>query len=76
MVSAIVLVNSENEESKLVLEEIKNIPGVKEAYHVYGAFDIILRIEKESLDSLNEAVNVDIRTIKQIRSTLSLLIVN
>jgi DNA-binding Lrp family transcriptional regulator len=76
MFTAIVLINSENEESIPVLEEIKTISGVKEAYRVYGTFDIIVRIEKESMHSLNEAIKSEIRAIKRIRATISLLIVN
>lgn len=42
---------------------------MKEAHLVYGVYDIIAKIEAESMEKLNETVAAKIRRIPEIRST-------
>lgn len=75
MIGAIVLINSEKGKENLVLEETKLIPGVKEIFLVYGAYDIILRLEKDTKEELEKSVLDEIRAIKTVRATLTLYLV-
>lgn len=45
---------------------------MKEAHLVYGVYDIIAKIEAESMEKLNETVAAKIRRIPEIRSTLTM----
>jgi DNA-binding Lrp family transcriptional regulator len=60
---------------KKVAEELEKVPGVKEVYEVYGTHDIVARVETENLEKLRESVFLNIRKIKQIKSTSTLIIV-
>jgi len=71
---AFVLINAEiGSESELV-EELRKMPYVKEAYLVYGVYDIIARIEAESMDKLKEIVTWKIRKLNKVRSTLTMIV--
>jgi DNA-binding Lrp family transcriptional regulator len=74
MAIAFVLINAEiGSESELV-EELKKMPYVKEAYLVYGVYDIIARIEAETMDKLKEIVTWKIRKLNKVRSTLTMIV--
>ncbi len=74
MAIAFVLINAEiGSESELV-EELRKMPYVKEAYLVYGVYDIIARIEAESMDKLKEIVTWKIRKLNKVRSTLTMIV--
>jgi len=72
-----VLVNTEIEPGveKVALEAIKKIEGVEEAYAVYGVYDIIARVNANTMDELNEIVNERIRKVEKVRSTLTMIVV-
>jgi DNA-binding Lrp family transcriptional regulator len=39
-----------------VLKELRKVMNVKEAYVVYGVYDIVARVEAETMDKLKEVV--------------------
>jgi len=73
MPKAFVLINVESG-SEEVLEQIKKIEGVEEAYYSYGVYDVIAKIRAETMAKLREAVTQNIRTMSKVRSTLTLVI--
>lgn len=74
MAIAFVLINAEiGSESELV-EELRKMPYVKEAYLVYGVYDIIARIEAETMEKLKEVVTWKIRKLNKVRSTLTMIV--
>ncbi len=72
---AYVLINTEIGAEKEVLEQLKKIPEVEEAYIVYGVYDIIAKINAENIESLKNIIRWKIRTIDKVRSTLTMLTV-
>jgi len=70
-----VLINAEIGGEEEVLEEIKKVEGVQEAHTVYGVYDIIAKIEAETMDKLKEVVTWHIRRINKVRSTLTMIVV-
>ena len=74
MPKAFVLINVESGSEEEVLEEIKKIEGVEEAYYSYGVYDIITKIAADSMEKLRETVMQKVRTIGKVRSTLTLII--
>jgi len=57
-----------------VLEDIKTIEGVEEAYLAYGVYDLVIRMKVDSIDKLKEILTHRFRAIKNIKSTLSLIL--
>lgn len=75
MISAFVLINSASGKEKQVLNELKDIPGIKDIHTTFGAYDLILRVEEENSDLLKKTILEDIRPTKDIKATLTLFII-
>lgn len=71
---AFVLINTEIGAEEEVVKQLKKIDAVKEAYAVYGVYDIIAKVEAESMDKLKEIVSWNIRRLDKVRSTLTMLV--
>lgn len=64
----------ELESERGVLEAVRKIEGVKEAHAVYGVYDIVAKVEEETMDKLKETVTWNIRLLDKVRSTLTMII--
>lgn len=73
MVVAFVLVNAELGFEEEVLKEALKVEGVKEAHLLYGLYDLIVKVEAESVEKIKSIVNNKIRKIEKIRSTLTMI---
>jgi DNA-binding Lrp family transcriptional regulator len=58
-----------------VLEDIKEIDGVEEAYMVYGIYDICAKIKTEIPQKLKGIVK-EIRSQENVLNTLTLMVVH
>ena len=72
---AFVLVNAEVGSEDKVVQELRKIPNVKESYAVYGVYDIVAKVEAESMDKLKEIITWKIRKLDKVRSTLTTLVI-
>ena len=75
MATAFVLINVEIGSEDEVLRGLKPISEVKEAHLVYGVYDIIVRIETETMQELKDAVSWKIRRVDKVRSTLTMIVI-
>ncbi|MBS7651727.1 MAG: Lrp/AsnC ligand binding domain-containing protein [Candidatus Bathyarchaeia archaeon] len=75
MATAFVLINAEIGAESDVLRELKEIPEVKEAHMVYGVYDIIARVETETMQELKDVISWKIRRLDKVRSTLTMIVV-
>jgi DNA-binding Lrp family transcriptional regulator len=75
MPTAYVLINYEIGAEKKILNKLKTVSGVIEANEVNGAYDIVVKIASDSLDSLKDTVTRNIRTIDTVRSTMTLIVI-
>jgi DNA-binding Lrp family transcriptional regulator len=73
MPRAYVLFNVESGSEDTVLKQLKSLNNVEEAYVSYGVYDLVVRIKADTMEELKDAVTHKIRTIKQVRSTLTLI---
>jgi len=73
MPRAYVLFNVESGTEETVLKQLKNVSNVEEAYVSYGVYDLVVRVKANTMEELKDAVTHKIRTIKQVRSTLTLI---
>ena len=74
MPSAFVLINAEIGSEDEVLKTLKAIPNVKESYVVYGVYDIIARVEGETMEKLKDVVTWKVRRLDKVRSTLTMIV--
>jgi DNA-binding Lrp family transcriptional regulator len=75
LATAFVLINAEIGSESEVLKDLNSIPEVKEAYMVYGVYDIIARIETDTMQSLKDTISWKIRRLEKVRSTLTMIVV-
>ena len=75
MCVAFVLMNTEPRFMEEVLESLKDVEGVKEAHSKYGVYDIIAKVEAETADRLNEVITQQIRKLDNVRSTLTMMVI-
>jgi len=73
--TAFVLINAEIGSEEDVLAELKKMKNIKEAYVVYGVYDIVAKVESESMDKLKESITWNIRRLDKVRSTLTMIVV-
>ena len=73
MPRAYVLFNVESGSEDAVLKQLRNINNVEEAYVSYGVYDLVIRVKADTMEELKDSVTHKIRTIKQVRSTLTLI---
>jgi DNA-binding Lrp family transcriptional regulator len=75
-VVAFVLINCELGSEASVIEQIKPLKDVTEIRGTFGAYDIIVRLQSESVTTLREYITHKIRKLDKIRSTLTLMETN
>jgi len=73
MAKAFVLVNVEPGKEEEVLGKLKRMNSVKAAYLVYGIYDLIARVEAETVEQLKDVVLMEIRALEQVASTVTLI---
>ena len=76
MPKAFVLINVESGAEDEVLNELKAIENVDESYFSYGVYDVITKIRADSMEKLKELVTTRIRSLDQVRSTLTLIMMS
>jgi DNA-binding Lrp family transcriptional regulator len=72
---AFVLLNVEPGGEDEVLQSLKSIPEVKEAYRVYGVYDTVIKLEAPTAEKLKELITWKVRRLSKVRSTLTMLAV-
>tara|TARA_B100000315_G_C14565489_1_gene582734 strand:+ start:1281 stop:1505 length:225 start_codon:yes stop_codon:yes gene_type:complete len=73
MPSAYILINADLGTETQIIDNIKDLKGIKEAYTVYGVYDIIAKAESESLDKLKVIIE-NARKLAKVRSTLTMIV--
>jgi DNA-binding Lrp family transcriptional regulator len=69
-----VLLNTKIGSEADVLRELRKMARIEEASLVYGAYDIILRIESSSMVELKQTVTWDIRKMDYVKATQTMII--
>jgi DNA-binding Lrp family transcriptional regulator len=74
MPMAFVFMNIDTGGEQEVLKQLQGIPNVKEAHLVYGVYDLVARIEAETMEKLKEIVTWKVRRLDKVRSTLTTIV--
>ncbi len=75
METAYVLITCDLGSEAEVIDELKQLTNVKEAHEIFGAYDILTKVESDSVESLRDTISWKIRKLNRVRSTLSLMVI-
>jgi len=73
MATAYVLINCDLGYEEQIIEELKHISDVKEVHGVFGAYDILAKVESANVETLRKTIMWKIRKIDRVRTTLTLM---
>jgi DNA-binding Lrp family transcriptional regulator len=71
-----VLLNCDLGAEEFIVDELRKISQVSQAYVTFGAYDVIAEINADSQEDFDETVSVKIRRLTRIVSTMTLNVVN
>ncbi len=71
---AFVFMNVDGGGEHEVLQQLRAIPNVKESHLVYGVYDLVAKVEADSMDRLKEIVTWKVRRLDKVRSTLTTIV--
>jgi DNA-binding Lrp family transcriptional regulator len=74
LAKAFVLINTEAGLEQEVVNQIKSMKQVKEAYCVYGVYDAIALVEADKIEELKNVVSYELRKINGVRSTVTMMV--
>ncbi len=69
------LINADLGAEEQLMKELRSIENVKEVFIVYGVYDIIARIEGQTMEKVKETITWKIRRLDRVRSTLTMIVV-
>ncbi len=73
---AYVLINCDLGYEEDVISQLKTIDEVKEMKGVFGAYDIVAKVESDDVDKLRDVITRKIRKLDGIRTTLTLMAIH
>jgi DNA-binding Lrp family transcriptional regulator len=74
MPKAYVLINTEPKNMENVLSTLEKLNSVVEIFPVYGVYDIVAKIQAETMEKLKDIVTWNVRSLEDVRSTITMLI--
>ena len=74
MPKAYVLINTEPKHMERVVKILEKLDAVVEVFPVYGVYDVIAKIKAETMEKLKEIVTWKVRSLDEVRSTITMLI--
>jgi Lrp/AsnC family transcriptional regulator for asnA, asnC and gidA len=75
LITAIILVQTDNERHDQVVEALAEVPEITEVYGILGEYDLFLKVWSRSLDDLNALINDRIRPIEGIEDLHEIVVV-
>ena len=74
MPKAYVLINTEPKNMESVVSTLEKLDSVVEIFPVYGVYDIVAKIQAETMEKLKDIVTWKVRSLEDVRSTITMLI--
>ena len=75
MPCAFVLINADLGSEEDLVSQLKSVEHVKDVFVVYGVYDIIAKIEADTMEKVKETITWKVRRIDKVRSTLTMIVV-
>ena len=74
METAYVLISCDLGFEAEIIDEIKQVKDVKEVLGIFGVYDILVKVESDSVENLKDTITWKIRKLNRVRSTLTLMV--
>ena len=71
-----VLLNCDLGAEEYILDELNQVPQIKNAYVTFGAYDVIAEIHAETQEEFEKTVSMNIRRLSRVVSTMTLNVVS
>jgi len=71
--TAYLMINCEQGSEESIIEQLRMFPEVKEIRSTFGSYDILIKIQAQSVESLRDLITFRIRKIPTIRATTTLM---
>ncbi len=71
-----ILLNCDLGAEEYIVEELRQIPEVKNAYLTFGAYDVIVEVHADSQEKFERTVSTKIRRLARVVSTMTLNVIN
>lgn len=75
MHTGFILLNCDLGAEEYILEELKQIPNIKNAHLTFGAYDVIVEVNTENQQAFDKTV-AGIRKLSRVESTMTLSVIN
>jgi len=76
MKTAYVLVSCDLGFDAEIIDEIQQFEDVKEVLGIFGAYDILAKVESDSVEHLKDVITWKIRKLNKVRSTVTLMVID
>jgi len=73
---AYVMINTDMGSEERVTNDLNKIEEIKEVYEVYGVYDLVVKVEAETMEKLKTAISDSIRTLENVRTTLTMIVMD
>ena len=74
MPMAYVLINTEPKFMEDVVATLEKLDSVIEIFPVYGVYDVVAKIQANTMDEHKDIVTWKVRSLEKVRSTITMLI--
>ncbi|PVX24402.1 MAG: AsnC family transcriptional regulator [Candidatus Bathyarchaeum sp.] len=74
MPMAYVLINTEPKHMENVVATLEKLDSVVEIFPLYGVYDVVAKIQAETMEKLKDIVTWKVRSLDEVRSTITMLI--
>jgi DNA-binding Lrp family transcriptional regulator len=74
MPTALVCITTDFDSSSAVLSKLRACEGVEEAFMVHGVYDIIAKVNGDTLEMVKRTVTEKIKKIGNVQKTLTMMV--
>ncbi len=74
MPMAYVLINTEPKYMENVVSTLEKLDSVVEIFPVYGVYDVVAKVQADTMEKLKDIVTWKVRSLDQVRSTITMLV--
>ena len=72
---AFVLINAELDSEKYIIEQLNKLECVTNVDSVYGVYDLVIKLEANTMDEVKNIISYNVRRINYVRSTLTMIVI-
>ena len=74
MPMAYVLINTEPKHMENVVSILEKLDAVVEIFPVYGVYDVVAKVQADTMEKLKDIVTWKVRSLHDVRSTITMLV--